>query len=198
MDFLHMDSTKYSYQIQSNSNLNMTLHIWPFSRSHQWDYSRLGVDGDMKGLELPCTSSSLDAGFGFSVKPGERKGPRLCGTDVPAQLLNQITQPSSQLRTRTTWMLIERQRGQQKRIRLNKAAASWNLVSLWGLQMKGTLTSLWRLEHETQSKLEALVGVNHLRQCNCMCVFWRRLENVYCHVYDFNVCSRQANWVWRG
>lgn len=95
--------------------------------------------------------------------------------------LNQITQPSSQPRARTTRMLIEWQRGQEKQIRLNKEATSWNLVSLWGPEMKGILTSLWRLKGE----LQALVWVP---SSGCVGVFFMRTV-VYCHVFHFEVCN---------
>lgn len=89
----------------------------------------------------------MASSFFFSTKPDERKELQLCRTDVSAQLSNQITQTSSEpWARRTTQILIERQRQQQKHIRLNKAATSWNLVGLWGPKMKEKLTSQWRLK----------------------------------------------------
>lgn len=76
-------------------------------------------------------------------------------------------QPSSLPWARTAQMLIEWWRGQLKQIRLNKTATSRNMVSLWGLKIKGILTLLWRLI----GGLEALVWVAYSPLCGCVCLF---------------------------
>lgn len=108
------------------------------------------------------------------MRPEERKKLKLCSTDVPAP--NQITPSSSQLWSRTARMLIEGWMGQRMQIRLSKAATSWNLVTLWGLKMKGSLTSQWRGR--------AGCGVDERfgpRAC------------VHCLVSDFSVWHMQLN-----
>lgn len=83
----------------------------------------------------------------------------------------------------TTWQLIEWWRGQEKQIRLNKTATSWNLVSLWGPKMKRILTSLWRLK----GVLQALVWVPN-----------NSLVDLSIFTHGTSSCSNMTQSSWNG
>lgn len=145
----------------------VTSHIWKLHFeelslffSHCWDYywEGLALRSWLAGLEALWCGSGLTAGLSFfpwGLRNGRSRSfvEQMFLLSSKPDYAGKIT-AMGQNRTVADWM----GEGQQKQIRLNKATTSWNLVSLWGLKMKGILTLLQRLKGEQEALVWVLVS----------------------------------------